>query len=107
MELFKTVFLGKNNVSTDIYIVGVGGGGKGIGMCAKGYSFLAFLVCKRVSILTISVWNNVWFVPSSPELFFSEATWSDDFPFNVYANHLRAATVQFCILINPAYKHYL
>ena len=31
------------------------GGGKGIGMCAKGYSFLAFLVCKRVSILTISV----------------------------------------------------
>ena len=77
MELFKTVFLGKNNVSTDIYIGG-GGGGKGIGMCAKGYSFLAFLVCKRVSILTISVWNNVWFVPSRPELFLSEATWSDD-----------------------------
>ena len=71
------------------------GWGEGIGMCgAKGYSFLAVLVCKRVSILTISVWNNVWFVPSSPELFFLEATWSDDFPFNVYANHLRAATVQ-------------
>ena len=31
---------------------GEGGGGEGIGMCAKGYSFLAFLVCKRVSILT-------------------------------------------------------
>ena len=105
MELFKTVFLGKNNVSADIY---AGGGGKGIGMCgAKGYSFLAVLVCRRVSILTISVWNNAWFVPSSPELFFLEATWSDDFPFNVYANHLRAATVQFCILLNPAYKHYL
>ena len=72
---------------------GVGGGYRY--MCgAKGYSFLAVLVCKRVSILTISVWNNVWFVPSSPELFFLQATWSDDFPFNVYANHLRAATVQ-------------
>ena len=34
---------------------GGGGGGRGIGMCAKGYSFLTFLVCKRVSILTISV----------------------------------------------------
>ena len=33
-----------------------GGGGKGIGMWgAKVYSFLAVLVCKRVSILTISV----------------------------------------------------
>ena len=37
------------------FISGGGGRGKGIGMCAEGYSFLAFLVCKRVSILTISV----------------------------------------------------
>ena len=52
LEVFKTVFLGKKNVSADIYA----GEGKGIGMWgAKVYSFLAVLVCKRVSILTISV----------------------------------------------------
>ena len=74
LEIFKTVCLGKNNVSADIYARGRGGGGgqRGIGMCgAKGYSFLAFLVCNAgVSILTISVWSNVWFVPSNPELVF-------------------------------------
>ena len=69
--------------------------------CARGYGFLAVLVWNRVSILTILVWNSIWFVHSSLELgtffrwisfFFIIWQW-DHFPYNIYANyHVRAVT---------------